>query len=344
MAEIPRMSPRAPIPHSTVGARRLAWHEAVIGLVAVAGAAALAGPVAAAAAAATAAVAALVLWGLAARRAVEPADTVVDTEPVPAARDSELAAVLAQGETTLMYRPLRSLPELQLRGVEAELRWRHPVHGPLPPASWPAQLSSAVATGLLDAWLGPAFAQFAAWLPGLRQRGGATLWLRLPSGMLAGAGDGLADRVSAALAAHGLDPSMLVLRVPLRVSGRQAQLPEAARALQARGVTIAVDAFGAGSASLTHLNALPVRTVCLAPSFVARAGPDTPQRWVVESTARLAHSMGMSTLAEGVNQETQVLAMAAMGCELGVGEVCGPWLEGPDWTRRWSRATSARAA
>jgi hypothetical protein len=128
------------------------------------------------------------------------------------------------------------------------------------------------------------------------------------------------------------------------LGGGWLSLPEAAHRLQALGVTIAVDAFGAGPASLSHLDRLPVRTVCLAPSFIARAGPSTPQRWVVESTARLAQSMGMSTLAEGVAQETQVLALAAMGCDLGVGDVCGPWLDAEGWTQRWRAAPAARAA
>jgi EAL domain-containing protein (putative c-di-GMP-specific phosphodiesterase class I) len=57
---------------------------------------------------------------------------------------------------------------------------------------------------------------------------------------------------------------------------------------------------------------------------------------VVESTARLARSLGMSTLAEGLNQDSQVLALAVMGCDLGVGEVCGPWLEAAQWQQRWA--------
>jgi EAL domain-containing protein (putative c-di-GMP-specific phosphodiesterase class I) len=268
-----------------------------------------------------------------------PASSPASTEPTSLAA---AAAVLAPERTVLLFRPLRSLPELHLRGVEAELRWQHPLNGLVPPADWPQAQTAAFAAELVAAWIGPACARFAAWLPGLRARGGATLWLRLPLPLLEHAD--LAACLGQALTAHGLDASMLVLRVPLRVNGRQAHLPEAAHRLQALGVTIAVDAFGAGPASLSHLDRLPVRTVCLAPSFIARAGPSTPQRWVVESTARLAQSMGMSTLAEGVAQETQVLALAAMGCDLGVGDVCGPWLDAEGWTQRWRAAPAARAA
>jgi EAL domain-containing protein (putative c-di-GMP-specific phosphodiesterase class I) len=331
MADMARMMPRPSVSEAVVPLR-----HAVSGLLAVTAASA-GGPLAAGAVAAL--VAALLWWH---SRLPGPAgleQSAVAALPTPSVGPGP---TLAADSTVLLYRPLRSLPELHLRGVEAELRWRHPIDGLVPPAEWPAERTAALAGDLIAGWVGPACARFAAWLPGLRARGAATLWLRLPLSLLEH--DSLAASLAQALTTHGLDPSMLVLRVPLHVNGRQARLPEAAHRLQALGVTIAVDAFGAGPASLTHLDQLPVRTVCLAPSFVARAGPNTPQRWVVESTARLAQSMGMSTLAEGVAQETQVLALAAMGCELGVGDVCGPWLEAGDWTQRWSSTQAARAA
>lgn len=332
-ADKSRMNPRPPEPQAVGMPARgsLRWRDAALGLLAVT-LAATGGLLMAAAMAVLAA--AVLHW-----RAAPGGLAAVDTTPID---HPDANPAMHAGETVLLYRPLRSLPELQLRGIEAELRWRHPEHGLVPPAQWPAELPPALAAELLGAWLEPACARFTQWLPALSGRGGVTLWLRLPRPLLDH--PALAERLAQALAAQRLDASMLVLRVPLRVQGRQARLPDAVPDLQALGVTIAVDAFGAGPASLTHLNQLPVRTICLAPSFVARAGPNTPQRWVVESTARLAQSMGMSTLAEGITQDTQVLALAAMGCELGVGDVCGPWLEADEWTRRWRSAPAARAA
>ncbi len=345
------MDPRLPgfPPPDRRPAWTVAWWQAVAALAAVVAAALLAGPPAAAAVGAGAALALALLAQLRARSGGVPVygdaqgPAAGEAPPPPPATDAAPAPPPPDADAlVLRYRPLRSLPELHLRGVEAELRWAHPLEGLRVPADWPQPLPPTLAAALLDAWIGPALAQFALWLPTLRARGGATLWLRLPAPLLAV--PDLPQRLSAALAAHGLDPSVVVLRLPLRVQGRRAELPEPAAALHAMGVTLAVDGFGAGSASLTHLDHLPVRTVCLAPSFVARAGPATPQRWVVESTARLAQSLGMGTLAEGVEQESQVLALAAMGCDLGVGDVCGPWLEASDWERRWAAGRSAQAA
>lgn len=284
-----------------------------------------------------ASVAAAWLW-----RRTRPDAVAGAAAPAAPAADAGADGTWAPETLSLRFRALRSLPELHLRGVEAELQWQAPGRPTLAPADWPAELPAAVRAQVLRAWIGPAMDHFARWLPALRARGGATLWLRLPPALLAA--DELPQCVLDGLRSASLDPSTLVLRVPLQVSGRTARLPESARLLQAQGVTLAVDAFGAGTASLTHLERLPVRTVCLAPSFVARAGVHTPQRWVVESTARLAQSMGMSTLAEGVSQDHQVLALAAMGCSLGVGDICGAWLDADDWARRWTLAADAQAA
>lgn len=332
----------SPAPRHAASSGQVPWSLAALAVAAVAAAAVWGGPLAAALSAVVA-VAGLAVAG----RAQPTAKTggVVDTgnSDDPRANEEPMQRPARDPvKAVVFYRPLRSLPELHLRGIEAEPRWCRPGEEPLPPSGWPATMDAETAAALLDACLDTALPQFAHWLPDLRTRGSATLWLRLPPAWL-----GLpafASRLTQALAASGLDPSCLVLRVPLHADGRQAKLPDAVLALQARGVTLAVDAFGAGSASLTHLDRLPVRTVCLAQSFVERAGPTTPQRWVVESTARLAASMGMSTLAEGVTQESQVLALAVLGCNLGVGDVCGPWLPAPDCAAGWSGTQAVQAA
>ena len=247
---------------------------------------------------------------------------------------AELAQALADGGVTVRYRPLRTLPELMLCGVEAELRWDRPSHGLLAPDDWPARLPPAVADALLARWIEPACAQFVRWLPRLDTQANATLWLRLPALWLEA--PGLQATLERALAGSGLERSRLRLRVAPRALGRHAVLPAPAQQLQRHGYALAVDAFGGGAASLAHLNDLPVRAVCLDRSLIERACHGTSQRLVVESTARLAGSLGMRTLADGVATESQVLTLGELGCELGLGEVCGPWLDAEDWSVRWA--------
>lgn len=284
----------------------------------------------------------LLLWGEPVVQAVrrqaapvpEPAPAAAGLALAPVAAGEDLAQALEQGAVTVLYRPLRTLPELRLCGVEAELRWRHPLAGLLPPPDWPQPLPAGLAERLLDLWLVEACTQFVRWAPRLDTRDAATLWLALPPLWLDS--PGLEEALDRAVTVAGLAPERLRLRCAPRMQGRTALLPEPALRLQRRGFGLAAEAFGAGPASLAHLNDLPVRAVCLDRSFVDRAAHAAPQRLVVESTARLAASLGMQTLADGVTSEAQVLALGAMGCQLGLGEVCGPWLDAAHWSQRWT--------
>lgn len=254
-------------------------------------------------------------------------------EPAAIGAAEALAQALDQGGLTVLYRPLRSLPDLDLCGVEAELRWRHPLAGLLPPAGWPEPLPEALARRLLDRWLVEACSQFVRW--GLRPASGdaAQLWLPMAPAWLAC--PGLEEALDRAVASAGLTPEQVRLRCAPRLQDRAAVLPEPMARLQHRGYGVAADEFGTGSASLAHLTGLPLRAVCLDRSFIERADR-TPQRLVVEATARLAASLGMQTLADGIASAAQAQALAAMGCELGLGEACGPWLEAGDWSPRWN--------
>jgi EAL domain len=102
----------------------------------------------------------------------------------------------------------------------------------------------------------------------------------------------------------------------------------------ARGSAHGGESAVGGSASLAHLGQLPVKAVCLDRSIVERASHSAGPRLVVESTARVAATLGMVTLADGVGSAHQGLELAQLGCQFGVGEGCGPWLEQADWQRR----------
>lgn len=283
----------------------------------------------------------ILLWGepvvQAVRRQAQAPAVPLPAEPaaaMPTDVAEALARALEQGGVTVLYRPLRSLPERSVCGVEAELRWRHPLAGLLPPPDWPRPLPPGLAERLLDRWLVEACTQFARWGPRLDTRDAGQLWLPLPAIWLEA--PGLEEALDRAVTVAGLPPERLRLRCTPQLQGRVAVLPEPLQRLQQRGFGLAADAFGAGAASLAHLTELPLRAVCLDRSFVERAAHAAPQRLVVESTARLAASLGMQTLADGIVGEAQVAALGAMGCQLGLGEACGPWLEAADWTQRWA--------
>ena len=247
--------------------------------------------------------------------------TPPDAAP-PAPSPDQITPALAAGEIHLQFRPLCALPSLRPCGLEARLQG-------LPPPPALAVLPDALLAVLLQAWLLPACQHFQRWLPALDRRGDAALWLPLPPPLLAT--PGLAEALDQALRDSDLGRERLRLCVHPVEAGRQAVLPEAARRLHQQGYTLVADGFGAGAASLAHLNQLPVRAVRLDRSLVERAGHGPAQRLVVESTARLAASLGMQTVADGLDSAVLAQALGTAGCRLGQGPVLGAWGTAEDW-------------
>jgi EAL domain-containing protein (putative c-di-GMP-specific phosphodiesterase class I) len=89
--------------------------------------------------------------------------------------------------------------------------------------------------------------------------------------------------------------------------------------LSDRGVRIAVDDFGSGYASLSHLRQLPVDVLKVDKSFVQNVGTDDEDDAIVRSTVDLAHSLGISVVAEGVESEDVLNRLRALGCDLAQG-------------------------
>lgn len=252
-----------------------------------------------------------------------PPPAVPLTAPPATAGWPEAAArALDAGQVLVLYRPLCALPSLRPCGLEAAL------HG-LPSNDhghpWPADLVAAA----LATWLPPAVRHFQRWLPALDRRGDAALWLQLPPAMLAA--PTLPALLDQALAATGIDRARVRLCVHPVEAGRQAVLPDTARRLHQLGHTLVADGFGSGAASLAHLGQWPVRAVRLDRALVERAGHGPAQRLVVESTARLAASLGMLTVADGLDSAVQAQALGRAGCRLGQGPLLGAWGPAEDW-------------
>ena len=99
------------------------------------------------------------------------------------------------------------------------------------------------------------------------------------------------------------------------------------KALRARGLRVALDNFGTGHASLTHLLDVPVDTIKIDRSFVARLWPDDPSMIIVEGVIDIARKLGISVVAEGIETEVQASQLWAMGCKLGQGYAFSPALD-----------------
>jgi diguanylate cyclase (GGDEF)-like protein/PAS domain S-box-containing protein len=235
------------------------------------------------------------------------------------ALSAAMPAALERGEFVLDYQPLVRLGDSCMVGAEALIRWRHPKLGRLMPDRF---VSYAEETGLivpLGAWvLKEACHQALRWQrdlqPVLVSVNLAAKQVRTP---------GIVDAVKHTLAETGLAPELLQLE--LTETAAMGTTGEPLRALQRLaelGVRISIDDFGTGYSNLSYLRQLPVHGLKLAGSFVEglrteRADPVDEQ--IVSSLVAMAHALGLSVTAEGVEEIIQVDRLRHLGCDLAQG-------------------------
>jgi len=229
--------------------------------------------------------------------------------------ESGLRQALHFGELRLVYQPLVTLDDERVTGVEALLRWDHPVYGAIPPLRF---VPLAERNGLIipiGAWVvQEACRQLAVW-------GDETLVMSVNvSSRQLGTTD-LVETVRSALDEAGVAPERLCLEITeTAMMADPGTMGETLIALKELGVRLAVDDFGVGHASLRQLRALlPVDTLKIDKSFVDGITDDADDAAIVEGVVRLAHSLGLRAVAEGVETAEQVAMLRAWGCQTGQG-------------------------
>jgi diguanylate cyclase (GGDEF)-like protein/PAS domain S-box-containing protein len=229
--------------------------------------------------------------------------------------ESGLGHALDDGELRLVYQPLVTLADGRVTGVEALLRWDHPVHGVVAPLRF---VGLAERNGLIipiGAWvLQEACHQLATW-------GDDALSMSVNvSARQLGSTD-LVKIVRAVLEESGIAPSRLCLEITeTAMMADPGAIGETLSALKQLGVRLAVDDFGVGHASLRQLRALlPVDTLKIDKSFVDGITDDADDAAIVEGVVRLAHSLGLQAVAEGVETPEQLAMLRAWSCQTGQG-------------------------
>ncbi|MCW2614869.1 MAG: hypothetical protein JWN08_1863, partial [Frankiales bacterium] len=247
----------------------------------------------------------------------------------------ELSRALGAGELRLHYQPVLRLPDGRVEGVEALVRWQHPVRGLLAPAEF---VPLAEATGLvveLGEWvLRTACQTLARWTAAGRR---LTVSVNLSPRQLAVPGFGALLRE--VLAETGVRPEQLVLEVTESAVIDDAGALETLRGLHVLGVRLALDDFGTGYSSLTYLKRFPVDALKVDRSFVSGLGRDRDDEAIVASVVSLARSIGRTVVAEGVETPGQRLLLSELGVQQAQGFLWSPalpldelerWLDGDD--------------
>ncbi|MDP1652225.1 MAG: EAL domain-containing protein [Rhodocyclaceae bacterium] len=228
------------------------------------------------------------------------------------ALENDLRGALARNEFRLHFQPLIDLATNRITGVEALLRWQHPQRGLLEPESF---VPLAEETGLIrdiGAWvLTESCRQLAGWgAAGHHLTLAINVSVRqLPEALSV-------PRILAVLAEHGLDPQQITLEITESV------LLADSPAIQqwfidagAAGLHLAIDDFGTGYSSLSYLKRFPVRHVKIDKSFVHDMENDMANRSLVEAILAMAHSLGLTVVAEGVEALGQASLLRAQSCE-----------------------------
>ena len=226
--------------------------------------------------------------------------------------ENDLRRAIAEGELRTHYQPKVRIDTHEIIGVEALVRWEHPERGLVPPGDF---IPLAEETGLIVAlgeWvLRDACRQAASW--------DVTVSVNLSRRQLEQ--EDLVELVAATLAATGLPPERLCLEITESTVMRDPERSlETLRALKALGVGLAIDDFGVGYSSLSQLKHLPpVDLLKIDKSFVDNLVSGVEDRAIVTAILSLAGAYGMTSIAEGVEDERQAETLSALGCELAQG-------------------------
>ncbi len=232
--------------------------------------------------------------------------------------ETALRQAIDRGEFVLYYQPQHDLTTGRVIGIEALIRWHHPVLGLVGP-EWFIPLAEA--SGLIipiGAWvIRTAAEQLQAWR-GLGLLTGTTLWVNLTNREIRAAN--LASAIATAVAAVGLEPGALAVEITdVRAVAESASATENIRRLLDLGIEVAIDDFGTGQSSLASLKRLAVRGLKIDGSFVAGLPGDGDDEAIARSIIVLGRALGLRVVAEGIESREQAEALAAAGCRIGQG-------------------------
>jgi diguanylate cyclase (GGDEF)-like protein len=228
----------------------------------------------------------------------------------------DLRRGIDRGELELHFQPKVYLGDQRIAGMEALVRWRHPVRGTIGPEEFiPAAEQSYLIRDVTRRLVDMALTQAALWW-----RDGLPVQVSLNVGARDLLDAGLADTISSGLARTGLPPEALLLEINERVlTSEPAHAAAAAESLAALGVALSLDDFGTGYSSLVWLRQLPVSEVKIDSSFVGRLLDSAEDEVVVRSIVNLVRALGIRSVAEGVESAEVAAALRVMGCDAAQG-------------------------
>jgi EAL domain-containing protein (putative c-di-GMP-specific phosphodiesterase class I) len=232
---------------------------------------------------------------------------------------SELAAAIRAGELRTVYQPLIDMRTGRPVGAEALVRWEHPTEGMRSPDQFIALAEeSGLITEIGALVLDDACHQAAKWVAASPDLDDLMVTVNLSARQVAD--PAIVDQVRASLASSGLEPSRLVLEITETVLMQDRDAAAATLwQLKGLGIRIAIDDFGTGYSSLAYLRRFPLDMLKVAREFVDGIGRDAHDDVITRAIVELAGTLGLLTVAEGIETTQQSEHVAALGCDLAQG-------------------------
>ncbi len=233
--------------------------------------------------------------------------------------EADLQQALMGRELVVYYQPIIDLQTDVVVGFEALARWRHPTRGLLAPVSFIPFAEETDLINKIDSYiLASACAQVRAWQ--LEYDVGAELSISVNVSSRRLIDLSLADDIGVVLEEVGLAATSLILEITESAMMRDAEV--AARSvgsLKALGVRVALDDFGTGYSSLSYLERFPIDILKIDRSFVSTIEENQGQGGLAPAIIQLAHTLGHTTIAEGIESQSQVIHLRDIGCQYGQG-------------------------
>jgi predicted signal transduction protein with EAL and GGDEF domain len=225
--------------------------------------------------------------------------------------EARLHTAIDRNELVVLYQPQVDLDAMRLMSVEALVRWDHPKLGRLGPDRFLHLAEESGVITRIDGWVRA------------RAAADARRWfddgLRVPVAVNLSTADlrrlDLVDDIRDLVAASGLPAELFELEVTDRVALGESDLRPTLEALAAVGVRLAVDDFGVGTSVLGRLQHGPFHTLKIDRSLVSQIDTDGRQATIVQALVVMAHELGFTVIAEGVETVAQAEVLRRFGCE-----------------------------
>ncbi len=252
------------------------------------------------------------------------------------ALSAALNHAVERNELVLEFQTVNRLDDNKPIAIEALVRWRHPIHGLLPPERFIPLAEDIGVIGAIGQWvLAEGCRELAALDLALGSEAPTQLWVNVSPRQLESLAF-VAD-VNSALAISGIDPARLVLEITENtLIGDIEGVSTILNTLKATGVTVAVDDFGTGFSALAYLDQLPVDILKIDRQFVAALNEEPPSTAIIGSVITMGRGKRLMVVAEGVETLAQRDLLRSLGCDAAQGWFYGRPTTSTDLVRRLS--------